>query len=176
MSEEIEDDSFEEMDDDFEGEVADDLDVDVDVDDEEIDIGDLDEDVPGDFDDDGPRRRGGGGGSSRDADLAAVDYEQAIKANPKRQEIQRKRARMIEGVLDTAELTTEEGSAKAWKSLQKQAGDAKPRKFSVKDEYTENDIIEHPKFGEGYVVEILTATKISVLFQEGLKRLAHNRQ
>lgn len=172
MSEEPEEESFEEVEEDFDGDVAEDLD------DEDIDLGDIDEDEVGDFDEeDEPRSTGGGGGGSRsdDADLLAPNYEQAVKANPKRQSVQRKRARLIEGILDTAELTTAEGAAKAWQALQKQAGDAQPRKYDIKAEFTENDVVVHPSFGEGYVVEILTSTKMTVLFEDGIKRLAHNR-
>lgn len=168
MSEEPEDESFDEMDDDFEGDVGDDLDGD------DLDL-DIDEDD--DFDDNDSPRSGGGGGGSRkdDDDLVSSGYEKAVVANPKRQEIQRKRARMIEGILDTAELSSEEGAAKAWQALQKQAADAKPRKYDITEDYTENDVIVHPSFGEGYVVEILTSTKMSVLFEGGLRRLAQNK-
>jgi len=173
MSEEPEEESSDEVEEDFDGEVAEEIDED------DIDLGDIDDDHVGDFDEeDEPRSSsGGGGGGSRtdDADLLAPNFEQAVKANPKRQSVQRKRARLIEGILDTAELTTSEGAAKAWQALQKQAGDAKPRKYALKDEYTENDVVVHPAFGEGYVVEILTSTKMTVLFEDGIKRLAHNR-
>ena len=174
LGEETEEETFEEIDDDFEGEVGEDLD------DDDIDLGDIDEDDVGDFDaedaDETPRRRTGGGASSKDdADLLTSNYELAVKANPKRATKHQKRARLIEVVLDTAELGTDEGASKAWNALQKQAGDASKRKYAMGDEFTENDVIEHPKFGEGYVVEILSSTKMSVLFEDGVKKLAHNR-
>jgi hypothetical protein len=173
MGEEPEEESFEEIDDDFEAEVGDD------IEDDDIDLGDIDEDDVGDFDaedaEEAPRRRTGGGSSNKDdADLLTSNYELAVKANPKRAQKHQKRARLIEGVLDTAELTTDAGAAKAWNALQNQASDAKKRAYSVKEEFTENDVIEHPKFGEGYVVEILTSTKMAVLFEVGVKKLAHN--
>lgn len=173
MGEEPEEESFEEIEEEFDGDAADD------IDDDDIDLAEIDDDEVADFDDaddEAPPRRSGGGSSSKDDDaLLTSNYEQAVKANPKRANKHQKRARIIEGVLDTAELGTPEGTAKAWNALQKQAADAKKRKYKVTDEYTENDLIHHPNFGEGYVVEILTSTKMSVLFEDGMKRLAHNR-
>lgn len=166
MSEEEVEGGFDELDDDFEGEEIEEDGLDIDLD-ETDDVEEVEFD-----DEERPSRRSR---SSSDDDLIDTSYEGAVKANPKRQKVQRKRARVIEGILDTAELSDEDGRAKAWASLQKQAGGAKPRPYAITAEYTENDVLEHPKFGEGYVVEILTATKISVLFEDGLRRLAHNR-
>ncbi len=175
MGEETEEESFEEIDEEFEADAGED------IDDDDIDLGDIDEDEVSDFDADEassetPRRRSGGGSNNKDDDvLLTSNYEQAVKANPKRATKHQKRGRIIEGVLDAAKLGTEEGAVKAWVALQKQAGDAQKRTYSMKEELTENDVIDHPLFGEGYVVEILTSTKVSVLFQDGLKKLAHNR-
>ena len=169
MGEENEDEAIEEMDSEFADDVGED------IDDDGLDLDNIDDDDVADFDEseEGPRR--GGGSPTKDDDLLTSNYEQAVKANPKRAAKQVKRRRLIEGVLDTAELDTDEGKLKAWNALQSQAGDAKPRKYKLAEEYTENDVIEHPKFGTGYVVEILSSTKISVLFEDGVKKLAHNR-
>lgn len=174
MSDETEEESFDEMEDEFGGDVGED------IDDDDIDLGDIDDEEVADFDDGGddapPRRSGGGGGSKDDDELLTTKYEEAVKANPKRQSKPQKRTRIIEGVLDAATLGTDEGARKAWNALQSQAGDAAKRKYTMADEYTENDVIVHPSFGEGYVVEVLSAGKMSVLFEDGMKRLAHNRR
>jgi hypothetical protein len=114
--------------------------------------------------------------SSGDDDLQSLDYEQALKVNPKRAKMLRKRARHIEGVLDSAELQTPEGAAKAWAKLSEDTDTDIHRTYSVADEYSENDVLEHPKFGIGFVVEILSDRKISVLFEDGLRRLVCNVQ
>ena len=168
MSEEAEE-SFDEIEEDFEAEVGEDIE-------EDIDLGDLDEDEDFSSDDDeGPSSPRRSSSNSKDDAGLLQSYEQAVKANPKRATKHQKRARIIEGVLDKATLDTEAGIAKAWATLQKQAGDAQKRDYSMKDEYTENDVVVHPKFGQGYVVEILTSTKVAVLFEDGIKKLAHNR-
>jgi hypothetical protein len=179
MSEETE-----EMDNEFtpnvEEEDDDDVDIDIDIDDDE-DERESDDEADQKDDDFAaaeeavPTRRKPRGGRKDDGVLVAADPEQMVRANPKRQNRQQKLARTIEGVLDTAQLGTEEGAAKAWATLRSQSNGVKPRKYSLKDEFTVNDVIKHPKFGEGYVVEILTSSKIGVLFEDGVKRLAHNR-
>lgn len=166
MSEETEE-SFDEMEEDFDGDVSED---DIDAD---IDLADLDDDeLPADDDDAAPRPRRTA--PAKDDDLFE-SYEKAVVANPKRASKHQKRARLIEGVLDKATLDTEEGAARAWAALQAQAGDATKRKYAMSEQYTENDVIDHPKFGEGYVVEIVTLTKVAVLFEDGIRKLAHNR-
>lgn len=165
--EELDEESYDELDDDefdpdeIDGGLEEDLDT-------GLDLGDLDEE-PDDF------PRGGGGGSTRDDDLVTNTYEDAVRANPKRQSMHRRRARVIEGVLDTAELNTPEGVEKAWQTLEKETSNANVKAYDIKAEYTENDVLEHPKFGVGYVVEILSQSKIAVLFEDGIKRLAYNR-
>ncbi len=168
MSDEPEEEQLDDDAGDFEGD---------DLDGDDLDLTDLDDDDDVDFveDDDDDAPRSSGGSRKDDDELLTKATEEAVVANPKRQAVQKKRARVIEGILDTAELTTEEGRTKAWAALQKQAGDAKPRKYDMKGDYTESDVVNHPKFGEGYVVEILTPTKMSVLFEEGLRRLAQNK-
>lgn len=167
--EEFEDVQDEPYDDYDEADEIDEDDIDLDeLDEDDIDLGEIEEE---EVELDAPS---GGRRISAD-DMTELDPEQVAKANPKRKSVRRKRRRVIEGILDTAEISTEEGAAKAWASLQKQAGGAKVRKYAVSEEYTENDVLEHPKFGEGYVVEILSGTKISVLFEDGLRRLAYNR-
>lgn len=119
---------------------------------------------------------GGGGGGSTDADLSQANYEEAIKANPKRlSSAQRKKASLvIEGIIDGAELSNPEGQTKAWNKLNEKIGVAHARTYDIKAEFTENDVIDHPKFGIGFVVELIHPKKIEVLFMEGLKKLACN--
>lgn len=119
---------------------------------------------------------GGGGGGGGDFDTSEANYEEAIKANPKRlNAAQRKKAlALIEGIIDAAELSDSEGQARAWKKLNDKVGVATARPFDIKAEYTENDVIDHAKFGIGYVVELIHTKKISVLFEEGLKKMACN--
>lgn len=50
-----------------------------------------------------------------------------------------------------------------------------PEKYSIKGKFSDEVLIQHPKFGEGLVLESLS-DRIIVLFSEGEKTLMHNRQ
>jgi hypothetical protein len=39
----------------------------------------------------------------------------------------------------------------------------------------EGELIAHKKFGEGYVVEVLDANKVSIMFRDGLRTLAQGQ-
>ena len=119
---------------------------------------------------------GGGGGNSGDAVLTESNYEDAVRANPKRlSAAQRKKASsIIEGIIDDAELTDPESQSRAWGKLNDKIGVAHARKYDIKAEFTENDVIDHPKFGIGFVVELLNPKKVEVLFEDGLRKLACN--
>lgn len=51
-----------------------------------------------------------------------------------------------------------------------------PRPYSVSDSYGELDVIDHPKFGMGYVTDHLGLDKIEVTFQNEVRVLIHNRK
>lgn len=51
-----------------------------------------------------------------------------------------------------------------------------PRAYSVSDSYGELDIVDHPKFGKGYVTDHLGLDKIEVTFQSEVRVLIHNRK
>jgi len=114
--------------------------------------------------------------SSNDSDLKDANYDDVVKANPKRlNAAQRKKAAsVIEGIISHAELTDPEGQARAWKKLSDKIGVAHARPFDMTAELTENDVIDHPRFGVGFVVQLLTPTKVEVIFEDGLKKMAHN--
>jgi len=51
---------------------------------------------------------------------------------------------------------------------------AKPYEF--REHYHENVIVTHPKFGNGFVSEILSDSKVEVTFKDGRRVLVHNRR
>ena len=127
------------------------------------------------FDDDDGEGLGGGIDAS-DAELTETGYEGAVHANPKRLSAsQRKKAQaIIEGLIDDADLEDEKGQGKAWQILNDKFGDTMPTKFDISAAFTENDVVDHPRFGVGFVVELINPKKINVLFEDGLRKLACN--
>jgi hypothetical protein len=45
--------------------------------------------------------------------------------------------------------------------------------FALSSRYAKGDLIKHPKFGKGLVLDA-EATRIEVLFQDGKKKLGHS--
>jgi hypothetical protein len=52
--------------------------------------------------------------------------------------------------------------------------DAKPYEF--REAYRENIIVHHPKFGVGFVSEVVSDSKVEITFQDARRILVHNRR
>jgi len=61
-----------------------------------------------------------------------------------------------------------------WNRLLEQADKDKAVSYSMNSSFTENDVIDHTKFGVGVVVKILDHGKITVIFQDGLRNMVQN--
>ena len=156
--EDINEEEVDELDDDFDGGVED-------LDDSDLpEVEDLDDDDVEEVNFD-----------TNSDDYIESNYEEAVRANPKRKSMLKKRARQIEGILDGAELESPDGIEKAWARLNEEANTKVTRDYNIKEAYGENDVVKHPKFGAGFVIEILSPSKMAVLFEDGIKRLAMNK-
>lgn len=160
----INDFSNEEFDDDF------DPTIDADIE-EDIDLDDIDDD---DDDDAGSPSSSSSFSSSRQKD----DYddssvEVAVKANPKRQQARKSNVTLIEGLVVRNELDKEEGQRRAWTMLHEKTT-VSPKPYSMQESFQEGDYISHPKFSNGFVLEIPTETKMTVLFEDGIRKLVCN--
>ncbi len=148
---------FEEFEDDFD----DDADLDADLDDD-VDISDSDEET-----------------STKEEPLdIGFDertYEQALRANPKRLAAVQKRAGVIETILDRSELNNADGVRKAWETLNKEIDTTISKAYTIDATFEANQVVNHPLFGIGFVNQILSPTKVEVIFESGIKRLVCNR-
>ncbi len=62
-----------------------------------------------------------------------------------------------------------------WESrIAGQALDAFTR-YSIDKTYKPGELIAHKKFGEGYVLEVLDGGKVSIMFRDGPRTLAHSQ-
>ena len=102
----------------------------------------------------------------------------ALKANPMRQQARRKRVSIIEGLVNQNELETDDGKVRAWTTLKNRAdeGELPPKDYGINIELKDGDFVVHPNFGQGFVIETLSPTKVSVLFEDGLRKLVCNFQ
>ena len=51
---------------------------------------------------------------------------------------------------------------------------AKPYEF--RERYSENAIVTHPKFGKGFVTEVMSDSKVEITFKDSRRVLVHNRK
>ncbi len=77
------------------------------------------------------------------------------------------------GARVTAKAKTEAQRYEGWASKTLgQAVDAFTR-YSMDRTFKLGELVMHPKFGEGYIEQVLEDGKVSVMFREGAKVLAH---
>ncbi len=48
-------------------------------------------------------------------------------------------------------------------------------RYSMERSYSEGELVHHPKFGDGYVALVLEGNKVSIVFKDGAKTLAHRQ-
>jgi hypothetical protein len=145
------------------------------IEDEELEMSDDDVELdvePEDYDDDFSP-------SELDDELLEKSPENAVKANPKRvSSAQRKKnKKLVEGIIDSTYFESPESAEKAYAKLKEETNLDAAKPYSLDVELTENDTVDHPKFGVGFVLELISPTKVEVLFEDGeLVKLVCNQQ
>lgn len=137
-----------------EAESEEDFDDDFSSDDENIDLDSDDVLDSDDFDDD-------------------AEEEAPVRAPAKRRPAPKK-VPSIEGVAKS-KLEKPEAAEEVWNKLRNRMGDAQPVPYSIREKLSPNLVIEHARFGIGFVTEILGPAKAEVLFKDGLRKLIHNK-
>lgn len=75
----------------------------------------------------------------------------------------------------TVKARAEADRVNSWESrIAGQANDAFVR-YSMDKTFAPGQLINHKKFGEGYVVTVLEDCKIEIMFRDGMKTLAHGQ-
>jgi hypothetical protein len=71
------------------------------------------------------------------------------------------------------------GAKRTWEDAMARATEAdlaNCRPYSIRDAYEEGDVVHHPVFDIGFVIELLPDNKVEVIFRDGGSRiLVHNR-
>lgn len=100
--------------------------------------------------------------------------EHAYRAPPSASEATAKRRR-AERKAAVAESTIGEITAEDYEKLIKGHDLTKAAKYSLKAPLGRHDVVDHPKFGIGLVVELREGNKAHIAFPEGGKVLVHSR-
>jgi len=63
-----------------------------------------------------------------------------------------------------------------WDEFFNKHGDKGGKPYEFRESYHENVIVTHPKFGRGFVSEILSDSKVEITFKDSRRVLVHNRK
>lgn len=63
-----------------------------------------------------------------------------------------------------------------WEEFFTKHGEKPAKPYEFRERYTENTIVTHPKFGKGFVSEIISDSKVEISFKDGRRVLVHNRR
>ncbi|MGD8371206.1 MAG: hypothetical protein PVG64_00480 [Syntrophobacterales bacterium] len=85
-----------------------------------------------------------------------------------------RQARLLKKIV--SEKASQDGeSLEDWRKLKEFAGEVQPLPYDQSVSYHENQAIEHPTFGLGFVRTVIDASKVEVVFEHEVKVLAMNR-
>src|SRR5262245_56206843 len=63
-----------------------------------------------------------------------------------------------------------------WEEFFAKHGSKEAKPYEFRERYTENVIVTHPKFGPGFISEIVSDSKVEVTFKDARRILVHNRK
>ncbi len=63
-----------------------------------------------------------------------------------------------------------------WEEFFAKHGEKNAKPYEFRDTYRENAIVFHPKFGKGFVSEVVSESKVEVTFTDARRILVHNRK
>lgn len=63
-----------------------------------------------------------------------------------------------------------------WEEFFAKHGEKEGRPYEFREAYTENIVVTHPKFGRGFVSEVLSDSKVEITFKDARRVLVHNRK
>jgi hypothetical protein len=63
-----------------------------------------------------------------------------------------------------------------WEEFFAKHGERNAKPYEFRDSYRENAIVFHPKFGKGYVSEVVSESKVEITFSDARRILVHNRK
>ncbi len=63
-----------------------------------------------------------------------------------------------------------------WDEFFSKHGEKNAKPYEFRETYRENAIVFHPKFGKGYVSEVVSESKVEITFEDARRILVHNRK
>jgi len=63
-----------------------------------------------------------------------------------------------------------------WEEFFAKHGEKQGKPYEFREAYSENAIVTHPKFGRGFVTEVMSDSKVEITFKDARRVLVHNRR
>jgi|SRR5438552_1501847 len=63
-----------------------------------------------------------------------------------------------------------------WEEFFAKHGEKTGKPYEFREAYSENAIVTHPKFGRGFVTEVMSDSKVEITFKDARRVLVHNRK
>jgi hypothetical protein len=63
-----------------------------------------------------------------------------------------------------------------WEEFFAKHGEKHGKPYEFRENYSENMIVTHPKFGRGFVSEVMSDSKVEITFKDARRVLVHNRK
>src|SRR3954469_25896681 len=63
-----------------------------------------------------------------------------------------------------------------WEEYFAKHGEKHGKPYEFRENYSENTIVTHPKFGRGFVSEVMSDSKVEISFKDARRVLVHNRK
>ena len=63
-----------------------------------------------------------------------------------------------------------------WEEFFAKHGEKEAKPYEFREGYRENQIVSHPKFGKGFISEIVSESKVEITFADARRILVHNRK
>lgn len=63
-----------------------------------------------------------------------------------------------------------------WEEFFAKNGEKNAKPYEFRETYRENAIVFHPKFGKGYISEVVSESKVEITFADARRILVHNRK
>ncbi|HTA21475.1 MAG TPA: hypothetical protein VK989_19420 [Polyangia bacterium] len=64
----------------------------------------------------------------------------------------------------------------SWEEFFAKHSDKNAKPYEFRERYSDNAIVTHPKFGKGFVTEVVSDSKVEITFKDSRRVLVHNRK
>jgi hypothetical protein len=102
-------------------------------------------------------------------------YRPSLAAMKKKTRLPSKRQARVLKKLEKSKTPQPKEPRRDWQNFRETYPEVKPSDYNPSEEYGENQAVDHPTFGLGFVRKVINASKVEVVFEREVKILVMNR-